>query len=217
MLTTRFRPPAHHFKRWTFIPGYFNAPDHDVFEELAGKLYITSQAVIDGWISFNFKLTDLPNYTEFTNLYDQYRINKVVLKLFPSQNVNQFHAYADPLFPVNYLTLPVMSVIDYNDGQPLAEQDLQQYTHCKYHKFPNAVSITLTPACQGIVSRDDTTSNIISGQPLFKKWLSCDQATIEHFGVKMFIPNVGAGGSSTNNTVRFSVKACYYISCKNVR
>ena len=54
------RQPVHYFKRNTYA---INA--------------VTSSATTDTFQSVSFQLADVPNFTEFTSLYDQYQIQSI--------------------------------------------------------------------------------------------------------------------------------------------
>ena len=43
---------------------------------------------------YHFKIGDVPNAAEFTALYDQFRLDWVVIWAFPAQNVAQVQAVA---------------------------------------------------------------------------------------------------------------------------
>lgn len=61
--------PIHYFKRNTYTINY-----------------VTSNSGVDTFKNVAFALADLPNYTEFTNLYDQYQIQSIKYTILPRFN-----------------------------------------------------------------------------------------------------------------------------------
>lgn len=69
--------------------------------------------------SFTFKLADLPDYTEFTNLFDAYRITSVKLKFI--------YSCTEVTGPSSVNAMPqIFMVNDYDDATPLASYTAYQ-------------------------------------------------------------------------------------------
>lgn len=209
--------PIHHFKRWSNVILYdSNFPLDPPIVNAGNESYVLMRDN-EVFLSLQFAFNAIENYTEFTNLYDQYRINKVVLCFFNTANVNQLQPNTAGTTPPSTLTLPVRYVIDYDDKNVPDGGVLDEYARQRFVRFPKDVKISLVPAIQSVISRDDSVVNIYAGSPKFKQWISTDAPEIQHFGVKMCIPGVGAPVGSTETGFRYQVKVCYYFSCKNVK
>ena len=84
----------------------------------ASNISSTTTGVLGG---YSFSLDQLPNYTEFTNLFDQYRINKIVVKFIPNHNSSDVSASTQVISNFN-------SVIDPTDATaPATGAELYEY------------------------------------------------------------------------------------------
>lgn len=164
---------------------------------------ITASAAGDVLGALKFTLADLPNYTEFTALYDQYKIYFVVLRFVPDQNMASANNAAGTTTPILY------HVIDYDDATaPANKTDLFQYQNLKVRNFSRFSKITLRPhvavaAYQGA----------FTGYANFKSlWLDAANTAVEHYGVKYCISQ-----PSANWVTSWRLVATYYMAFKNVR
>lgn len=175
----------HHFKRTDILP-------------------TLNTATADSFGTFYFSLSDLVNYTEFTNLFDMYRINKVVVKMVP--NVNSAEAGAAQRLP------QIHSVLDYNDRTiPTTLNELVQYQNYRMTMGSRIHTRILTPASLDVVDSEGGTTPT-SARPRFKNWISTSDATLEHYGIKYCI-----GATASANAVSYTPYITYYISCKSVK
>lgn len=136
--------------------------------------------------SYYFTLTDLPSFTEITNLFDQYKIHSIRLRFIPFQT----NSISDPTGNGNQcLSLMHYSIIDYDDAQvPLASntglQSLREYESFKEmnmfrggrefrRKIRPHVSV---PAYQAGVTT--AYSNVPS------RWIDAANPDVQHYGFK---------------------------------
>lgn len=153
------------------------------------------------FISYNFSLRDLPNYQEFTNLYDQYKINAVKISFIPqmTQSVS-IGSINNPAANARFF-----SVIDYNDDTPLTSiDDAREYASCKYTPILRTHKRYLKPRLQ------DRGATYTPGRP----WVNCTSPEQDYYGVKIAVEPMG---STTTQTMAYSVEAVYYLSFKNVK
>lgn len=154
---------------------------------------------------YKFQLSDLDNSSEFTSLYDLYKIKCVVLKFIPMFNSNDMNAQSSA-----YAVPPIHSVIDYTDTTPLATvADALQYST---HRMTRGLAIHTRKVYpkQVTYSLDDSVSTLASVKT---GWIRAESPGIDHLGVKLFIPNTGA----TATTSVYQVFATYYLQCKNIK
>lgn len=149
-----------------------------------------------------FALSDLPGYTDFTSLYDMYKIRKVVFKIIP-----KFSEVALSGGTTNNANLQqIHSAIDYDDGvAPASINTLCQY---QSHRMTRGYAVhtrTLVPKVQTTVSGLNTA-------PKANQWIDCDQAGIVHNGVKYIIPAAAQAGT----TLYYDCEITMYLSMKNV-
>jgi len=178
-------PNVYHFKRKVFLQDYA----------------VVSTTQILGAIQF--ALVDLPGSTDFTNLYDMYRFNKVVWKLIPKVSEALLNA-GGTLSNANLQQ--IHSVIDYDDNTaPTSINQLVQYQSHKLTRGHQMHTRVVVPKCQMTVSG-------ASAAPKAKQWLDCDQNSLAHRGLKFIIPAPATPGT----TVYYDLEMTYYMSFKNV-
>lgn len=155
--------------------------------------------------AYTFKLSDLPNYTEFTSLYDQYKINKVQVTFIPKINGAMLNAGAQ---------LPVIhSMIDSSDATPpatLAEmmenEDVKSTRGNQLHKR------YFTPKCQTkLYEGIGTDGYAVSRRNPF---ISTDDPAVPHYALKWCIENPVSGGDIYWYC---DVKVKYYLSMREVQ
>lgn len=184
---TSLAQPVHFFTRTT----YTNA-------------WIGAAAAVDTFKSINFRLADLPSYTEFTQLYDQYCIKGVKFTLMP--RFNSSSPSTNPVVPQTW------TILDYDNGgaditsqnQMLQYQNLKMVPGTNYHKR------YIVPAVDSEIYNGLLVS---ASAPKKKQWLDCNNASVDHFGVRVMIPAVPVASES----VYWDLKVKFYLAMKNVR
>lgn len=153
---------------------------------------------------FGFTLGMLPSASDFTNLYDEYRINKVVFKIIPKFS----QVLSSSGSGVSHLT-QVHTAFDYDDSLALPQATaLSEITQYQTHRMSrgNAVHTrVIVPKCEINVSG-------LSGAPKAYQWLDCDNTTILHNGIKVVIPKLLPAGTEQFWDVQMDV----YMSFRNV-
>lgn len=185
ILRGRPRIQTHSFKRTWYNENYFSTG--------------TAGPTLAG---LNFRLDSLPNYSEFTALYDQYRINKIVVKIIPK--VTEVGMVLGSTG--NSAGIQIHSALDFDDSAaPTTVSQLCQYSTYKMTRGHQIHTRVFTPKCE---LSANATANVA---PKSYQWLDCDHADIAHYGMKLIIPTIS---SSTIIYYDYSVTA--YMSFKNV-
>lgn len=154
--------------------------------------------------AYNFQFQELPNYTEFQNLYDCYRINKIVMKFVPNHNSSEFGS-TKAMCEFN-------SVLDFNDVTvPTALTQLYEYQNWRMTRGNRIHTRMWTPSVLTVISTTSAT-NYIGDAPKYKQWLNTSQADIEHYGLKYAFGATNAAGD-----VYFTPYITVYFSCKSVK
>lgn len=149
-----------------------------------------------------FQLSDIAGLSDFANLFDSYRINKVVvrwyLKIDPSAQVA-----ASATFPKLY------SVVDNDDIGIISQSVMREHPNCKIQVMnPNRpVSRILRPAAQGAVYQPVTNTYT----PKWKQWIDMAATGCPHYGLKWNIDDL------SNTNYRVDVECIYYFSVRHVR
>jgi hypothetical protein len=153
----------------------------------------------------------LPNYTEFTNLYDQYRIDWVEGK-FSFSNNNSSNTSPGTTLPIMYLAK------DYNDSKVAGVTDLQQYSTQTMWQLGNAQgrdgikNISVKPNVD-VGLYQGLTTGYGRGKPMFVDTSSPD---VLHYGVKIAYDPINFPAASTL-VGYLAVTFTYHMSLKNTR
>lgn len=149
--------------------------------------------------------SQLINVTEFTSLYDQYRINYVVdrywLKIDPSAQTA-----AAASFPKMYICR------DLDDSSvPVNLNELRERNNCLVKVMhPNRpVVIKFKPNVLDSIYRSGVSDG--SATPRWKVWVDVALPDVSHFGYKYAIDDL------TNTNYRVTIERTIYFSCKNAR
>lgn len=160
---------------------------------------ITIASAANATLAYSPSLSNLPSVTDFTNLFDMYRICGLKFNFVPVYNV------------ANTTTVnkfEVFSVIDYNDintitqAQAMEYQNMHKSTSTRPHKryFKPRIAIT-----QADVS---STSFVASYKP---QWISTANTNIAH-GFLKFVTDTNTGSTA----FVFNVYITMYVQFKNV-
>lgn len=164
-----------------------------------GQLVIDN--IADTFRTFNFSLQDVPNETDFTNLYDVYKINAVKITFIPQMNTSiSIGSINNPNANARFF-----SVLDYNDGNPLTTIDqAREYQSCKYTPILRQHKRYLRPKIM------DAGGVYNPGN----KWLATSNITENYFGVKVAVEPMDSTGTLS---MTYSIECVYYMSFRNVK
>lgn len=172
------------------------------FQRVAQIGDVTSSTV-DVFGAFSFQLDDIPNYTEFAALYDQYKITGIKLMFIPDQTVSD--STGSVLTTANFI-----HVVDFDDETvPTSTNQLFEYQNVKINNFNRTVIRYFKPSmATGIYNG----SAIVTGGNRKAGWIDTSVVTIPHYGFKYAMT-----ASTASRLQTFRVYAKFYIKCKNVR
>lgn len=160
---------------------------------------------------YQFKLTDLPDYSDFTSLYDQYQIAAVKMSFIPIVNAVQSSISSTGTTGALYNYYRSYTAIDYNNTAPLASVDkMREYQTFKWKPVTKIHSRYIKPKLT-------LQNNALPYNPSKNTWLDCSSAFDPsqapysgiHFGVDA-VPNLPAG------TELYAVECKYYIKFRTV-
>lgn len=177
----------HYFKRSYFTA--FNTYDWPVIHN-------------QGW---DFFLSQLPNYTEFTNLYDQYKISRIKVKfIYTANSQNVTTAAAITALP-NLLT-----VIDNNDSAALSTSgDYCQYRSFKIRRLDKPCSVYFKPQFDIAAY-----SGAFTSYAQKTGWIDSNSPNVKHYGLKFAVDPMFYGAGA-NVTGRIQCILTYYIKCRH--
>lgn len=160
----------------------------------------------------SFNLDDINGASSYKNLFEYYRIDKVVATFRYKGSGAQ--ARNDPTqFPRSNEVNPLLYFkVDHNDinndSLLLMRQSMKTKEKQLSNNNPN-FTITLKPAVQAEAYKSSLATTYI---PKWGQWLSTDDGTVPHYGLKAYAT---AFSDSTNSPGEIVVSFKYYISFKN--
>jgi len=134
-----------------------------------------------------FKLNDISTYTEFTNLYDQYKIRKVVIKMTPM--ISTLVAPTSTTTPTAAGNPGIIgTVYDQDDAGSLANID----AFMQYPSWKSQPVIRSRPIIRTVYPK--TRSEVFGAGGITAPagvgktgWMDCAYPNVPHFGLKVFI------------------------------
>lgn len=155
-------------------------------------------------ITYQFRLNDLPGYTEFTSLFDQYKLCAVKVSFIPNKNVNYISSSGD-----QFVYGVFHSIIDYDGSAPANENQFLEYENHKMTKANHTHTRYLKPR---FLQSADATSFALPR----RGWLATNTPQIPHNSISFMVTDQNAENTDTQYVV-YMVYATYYISCKFVK
>lgn len=164
-----------------------------------------------------FKLNYLPNYTEFTNLYDQYKITTVVchVQLVSNPDAGNILNSATAGNNSSNWYPKLWYVRDYDDSSSLTLDDMRQYAKAKMVVLrPNK---TYRIACKpAILMQAYDTAISTAYIPKWNQWVDAASSGVPYYGLKFFVDCMNFDpADAAPFRVRFDVK--YYVTMKTPR
>lgn len=148
---------------------------------------------------YNFSLNDLPNYSEFTTLYDSYKINAVKISFIPQQDANVSLSLANNAIA----NARFFSAIDYTDSSLTAINDLREYKTAKWTSL-------LRTHTRYIYKPKILDSSGFSVSP----WMATTALAGDYFGLKIAVEDIQSTGITS---FTYKIECKYYLSFKNVK
>lgn len=160
--------------------------------------------------AYQFNLNQLPNTSEFTTLFDQYKIKSAKITFVPGGN----NALISPLSGVSssFGFGRFLSAIDYDDATaPSAETDLLQYQSLKITNPMQTHTRTLSPKVLAAIYQSAIATSYESRNA---PWIDVGNPAVPHYGLKVW---VNAPLSTVAASITYNVYLKLTFACKNVR
>lgn len=149
-----------------------------------------------------FKLSDLPNNADITNLFDYYKFMGVKIKFIYSHNSSEAGAIGFNLPNLVY-------TYDYDDANlPLSENELLERSTTKLRRMDKPISMYIKPKINNeIYNNGITTAYALSKGE--NPYIDSSNSGVNHFGLKYGI----VLNSAQNGNGVLKVYATYYLKC----
>lgn len=180
-----------------------------------GQVFFTNASDLDsGTFNTPFAFNQLPNYTEFSYLFDQYKIVGVRMTFIYSNNVSNLSSNTAVGSALANSGLPVLYwVYDSDDATPLANLNaMREYESYTARRLDRPVKIFVRPKH---LTNIYVSAGVDAQAPDKQKWLDINQTSIPHYGVKFCLDPLIANQTSEIGLLRCEMK--YYVLCRGVR
>nr|WAE42286.1 MAG: capsid protein [Cressdnaviricota sp.] len=153
---------------------------------------------------FTFRLSDMPDVSDFTNLFQRYKINAVKIEFMSPFNVALTQTFATGIG-----LFLLYGVIDRNSTTALATTaQAEEYQSLKIWKSNQNHQVYFKPSLPMTVTDIAANSFVEIQKP---RWISTLETGIEHLGFKLITDNNGSG-----NSYVLTPRLTYYMSFKDV-
>lgn len=138
---------------------------------------------------YQFQLDQLPGYTEFTTLFDQYRIPLIEFQLISLQSTGS-------QVGGGFTPCKLLSVVDYDDANaPATENDLLQYENVKVVGCITSHTIKFKPRIATALYGGAVFTAFGNGAA---QWIDVASPSVPHYGIKLGITSAGGAGNISN-------------------
>lgn len=179
------------------------------FKQTINAQNIYNDPIASNGFGFNFQLAQLDQVATFGDLFDQYRIDSVTIKLLPRAQTTH-----DPGTTTGSTPSYFYSTIDYDDGNvPTTLSELREYEKCKVLTSTQGkvYNIKIVPR----VALAAFSGAFTSYANKSKMWIDCASTTVQHYGWKCIFPPAGVGNAV--GSVNYDVMITFKVSFQNVR
>jgi hypothetical protein len=165
-------------------------------------------------VSAGFCLADVPSATDFTNLFERWRINAIEVSLWP-MNTSSIASVSGGNGDLGVL---LHSVIDYNDRAAVTASDaginpLRQRPTYRMHQCAARGPIVFKFRPRMAIAGYGSTffANYVSLAP---QWCDAASPTTEHYGLKLIFEVMNP--TAANSFVNFKMEVKYWLSMTDV-
>lgn len=158
----------------------------------------------------------LPNVSDFSALFDRYRITKVLVyfQLVTNPDSNSYLNQTAISNQANWYP-KLWYTPDYDDSNTLTKTDIQQYAKakCAVLKPNEVVTVAVYPAVTVQTYRSAATTGY---SPNWKLWIDMGQTDVPHYGLK-YVIDTNQIDIADDYPFKLNVEYKYFLDCKDVR
>lgn len=153
-----------------------------------------------------WELASVPGFSEFTAMYDFYKINAVQANFIPLSNNSNYQNLGANAGLADYYNR-IITVLDYNDRSiPTSLDSLRQYSNCKVTSNNIVHRRFLHPKPTIAMDEDSQASNVYGiAQAINTPWVSTASNQCEWYGIKFGIEHPAPGGDEDIYKVEFKI------------
>lgn len=158
-----------------------------------------------------FTLASMPGYTDFTALYDAYRITHASVKFILDVNSSSMPPGNSAAF------MPLIYIVkDYNDAATLASVNAYlEYQNCKVARLDQPVTVSLVPKMSVAAYGGGVFTSY--SRPAVNPWVDMVSSGVEYYGLKWGVNGGLETGVGGNQMGHLSVIVKLSFECKETR
>lgn len=164
-----------------------------------GKLTGPGGSAVDGSAAVTTSFDDLPNRSEYSALFDAFRIEHVKYRIIPNGDVQP---NADDLGGATTVVASPQALetgIDLDDATPPSTiGEILQYETYKYTRPSDVCTLQYVPRVAREIF-DGVTASF--EEPEGSVWVDCAQQTTPHYGFKVWVTSHGASANVQNQWI----------------
>ena len=164
---------------------------------------VFSASFQDGLVAF--RLADLPGASEFTALYDQYKVDKFCVHFVPWQSVSETGG-VDPG--------TLLTAVDFDGGATgLTQSQFLEYESCQVTPIWQSKKVCVQPRAE--LNATDSNATVVSAAVAPRStWWDCSNTAIYHYGVRWgAVPD----GVLTSNHFGYNIWMEVFLTFKATR
>lgn len=151
----------------------------------------------------NISLSQVVNNSDFTNLYDQFRINYVVIKLWLKIDPSS-QAAGSAIFPKLYW------VRDENSSTVLSQTEMRERSDAKIVVLrPDRPAVMKFKP--NVLAQNFLSAGFSSYTPKYDEWIDTSSPGTFYYGALWNIDDL------TNTNYKVDIETIYYLQCKNTK
>lgn len=164
---------------------------------------------VDFGMAIQQRLTFAQTYSEFTALYDRYKILGVAYKIMFQNNSNE---------SVVSTQAPVLSITFDGDDTipPTAPFQVQQFGTNRTYMLNGSkvINYFIKPRINATAESAQGIASQVNAISTRARWLDCNSPDVPHFGIKAWIRDFN---NSMNSCQKLTIQPIYYLGMKNSR
>lgn len=171
------------------------------------------------YLASTFRLANLPNVSEFQNLFDAYRINLLIFEiawLHTSSDANQ-----SGVTPLTFLEAPYCYYVLDKDtpDPPTSLNQLAEYANGRRFYFGSGsrvlrIKVRPTAGLDSVQAGTSGAGTVLVRTMRGRPWIDMANVNVPHYSMRLMF---AGGGNGANSQHRFSISCRAYIQCKTVR
>lgn len=167
---------------------------------------------LNGSLSSTFSL---PNYTEFTNLFDEYCIKKIDVFVMPSYTNAGIGSAIISWAPW------IVHAADYDDTASTPSTTLMQYEGAKFTQLVGSIGHQNAQILRTVYPRAPSavikSTGVTTGQsPTPNMWINCSNPNVQHFGFKMSLDDSYQGSNANTTICGLNIACRYHVAFRDI-